>query len=836
MGNRGPREPAMQHFAPFDGRSSVGDRFALTGVARDTLQVRRDLSLLRNAARRIAGAKTHDLDSSTHGTGRYRLARCFHRSPPGKGGAAMLIPSTPLLLGAARRFANHFPSGAHPLANERVAVPRASAREQYLGHRLAKEHARNAVAQAEAAGARAPATSTILALAQERIIGRSDLVDVNYLELAVAIARGVARIRLRDGYGTGFLVGPRLLMTNHHVLPDRSAAMAATAQFDYQENSAHQPLPVEEFSFDTSTFVTNEELDFTLVAIAERSASGRAASDYPWTKLIAASSKIDKGEAINIIQHPLGGLKQIALRNNEVLELPSGRPDFLYYTTDTQPGASGAPCFNDQWELVALHHVTVPKTAGGRILKKDGTPYREGQDDASTIEWIGNEGARVSAIVDAVQSTKLDGAAARACEQALVASPPNPVELARAAGTLSLLAQPEARRTGARIGTGNGHGVSVVVNIDKDDIQSISITHGAQAVQDGPPDRTHGAQAIQDQPLVRGPTPASAPAPAPAPAVPSTSMETTSLDPDWSSREGYDPDFLGIRVDLPKLNKAQLRDTFVVPEEYRKETTNGQGKYVLPYHHYSLAFNRKRRVAWYSAANVDGDRRFRFDRGKDKWRFDPRIDDASNPTLQMGDELYATADTDRGHLTRYLDVAWGDSKDEAIAATNDTFVFANCALQLSAFNQGKERWQGIEQFLLEQKARKEKRRMIAFTGPVFTSSDPTYRCSAMDYSARLPLSFWKVCVLVREDGTLAATGFVLGQPKVAQLPDVEERFDVTAAQVTIAHLEQLTGLDFGPLKSVDHLASGGEPGTLEVMHADKKFCVRALRTLDDIAV
>jgi len=89
----------------------------------------------------------------------------------------------------------------------------------------------------------------------------------------------------------------------------------------------------------------------------------------------------------------------------------------------------------------------------------------------------------------------------------------------------------------------------------------------------------------------------------------------------------------------------------------------------------------------------------------------------------MGEELYAAAHTDRGHLTRFKDLSWGLSKDEAVVATNDSFHFTNCALQLDGFNEGKERWQGLEQFLLEQ-----------------LGSDPSYRNPAMSYTARIPLA------------------------------------------------------------------------------------------------
>jgi endonuclease G len=317
------------------------------------------------------------------------------------------------------------------------------------------------------------------------------------------------------------------------------------------------------------------------------------------------------------------------------------------------------------------------------------------------------------------------------------------------------------------------------------------------------------------------------------PGATSPGFETTAIDPDWASRAGYDPTFLGLRVPLPSLSRSQERASAEVPSEYRK---NPKDKFSLNYHHYTVAFNKRRRQAWYSAANIDGDRRFKFDRGNDRWFIDPRIDDPSSPQHQMGEELYAEVHTDRGHLTRYLDVAWGDAKSEAIRATNDTFHFTNCSLQLSGFNQGRDRWQGLEQFLLEQKARKEQRRMTVLTGPIFKDSDPVYRNRHMDYSIRVPLEFWKVCALVRADGSLAATAFILGQTDVAQLPGFEERFDVTAAQITVADLEKRTGLDFGTLKKHDHFAAHGAPGTVEMPFGGETRKIKPLVDVEDITI
>jgi hypothetical protein len=38
---------------------------------------------------------------------------------------------------------------------------------------------------------------------------------------------------------------------------------------------------------------------------------------------------------------------------------------YLQYTTDTLPGSSGSPVFNDDWEVVALHH------GGGHLKTND---------------------------------------------------------------------------------------------------------------------------------------------------------------------------------------------------------------------------------------------------------------------------------------------------------------------------------------------------------------------------------------------------------------------------------------------------------------------------------
>jgi endonuclease G len=285
--------------------------------------------------------------------------------------------------------------------------------------------------------------------------------------------------------------------------------------------------------------------------------------------------------------------------------------------------------------------------------------------------------------------------------------------------------------------------------------------------------------------------------------------EAIAIDPDYSNRLGFNPSFLEtIEVPLPRVSKAMEQDTARV----RSDAQKNDDPFELAYYHYSVYMNKRRRTAWFSAANVDGDHRPNIGKRRgDRWYIDPRI----LRSEQIGQEAFEPG-IDRGHLTRREDAAWGNDVASATLANNDTFHFTNCSLQASPFNQGKDRWQGLEQFVLEQHAKKERRRLVVITGPLFAGNDPVYKNDRMNYSVRCPLQFWKICVLIRRDGTPSATAFVLGQEDIQNLPGFEEAFDVAATQIRLADLEERTGLDFGDIKKFDHFAAGGVPGTLEL--------------------
>lgn len=258
----------------------------------------------------------------------------------------------------------------------------------------------------------------------ERVIGRRDFADIAFLERALAVSRTVAFVRIGGGgSGTGFMVSPRLMMTNNHVLGSAADAAGSDLIFDFQLDRQGAPMATRRFALLPGDFFTTDvDLDFTLVAVAEKAADGGELSAYGWNKLHGEEGKAVKDDPVNIIQHPLGQPKQLVLRSNRVVALPDKTP-FIHYETDTEPGSSGSPAYNDQWEVIALHHAGVPE------LDANDNPVR---DDQGRVKWVANEGIRVSRLVRAITALTLTGKQKDLRDQMMNAQPPDLLELAHA--------------------------------------------------------------------------------------------------------------------------------------------------------------------------------------------------------------------------------------------------------------------------------------------------------------------------------------------------------------------------------------------------------------------
>ena len=288
-------------------------------------------------------------------------------------------------------------------------------------------------------------------------------------------------------------------------------------------------------------------------------------------------------------------------------------------------------------------------------------------------------------------------------------------------------------------------------------------------------------------------------------------LEGITIDPDFAGRKGYDADFLGTgdhSVPLPVLS-----DELVAAAAENKLAT-GEPRYLLPYHHYSVVMNRERRLAFFTAVNIDGTTSMRLKREKDRWFVDPRI-----PAEEQTDEdVYRNNPLDRGHLVRRLDPAWGSSRTEAKASNDDTFHFTNCSPQHEDFNQNQTTWAGLEDYILEN-AENRDLRVSVITGPVLAGDDEEFA------GVQLPRQFWKVVVMVKESGELSATAYLLSQEElIAGLEVVPESFSYGAYktfQVPVRRVEGLTGLSFGSLSDFDPLDGLEATAAKEIRRFDR---------------
>jgi V8-like Glu-specific endopeptidase len=187
----------------------------------------------------------------------------------------------------------------------------------------------------------------------ERTLRDEDFLPAWFLRVGFERARSIARIELSDGtqtwFGTGIMVSPSLLMTNHHVLPNIEVARKARVFFDYEDDELGRQLSPQLFLAQPDRyFLDNEVLDVALVAVD--SEPGRRWGTIP---LRHRPRSVEPGARVNVIQHPRGGSKQIVMHGNEVVEVTDVA---IHYLADTEGGSSGSPVFNNRWELVALHH------------------------------------------------------------------------------------------------------------------------------------------------------------------------------------------------------------------------------------------------------------------------------------------------------------------------------------------------------------------------------------------------------------------------------------------------------------------------------------------------
>jgi endonuclease G len=620
----------------------------------------------------------------------------------------------------------------------------------------------------------------------EAMIGPTlDFLGVAFLEKGRAVADAVVRIRFRDGrpQGTGALVAPGIILTNNHVISSAEIAQDFLVEFDFEKDVAGRNRAVTTFELDSDRLFASdavERLDYTVIALGNKVAGARDLSTTAYLPLSDAPNKHVLGEVANVIQHPRGDFKQVALRENRLVS----RLDFvLHYVADTEPGSSGSPVFNNEWQMIALHHWGGP------------SPFALSAMAPSAPSEI-NEGVRISAIVKDLRE-KLAG--------------------------------------------GHAHSNAIREMLSLWDRAPAPIVNTA-TISSPAVNEPQAGDIIQEKTRI---------------AMPNRS------DEDFSDRAGYEPGFLSdFVVPLPRLkNNAKGRPA------RNLDARIGEDPHELKYHHFSIVMNAERRLAYFTACNIDGKLTRHVNRADKTVNMHPTITDLQiesaeasddfstdwrvNPDEQMGIEFYqkqkvpgfpVAQSRDRiarmfqkGHIIMRGDPAWG-TKTMALAGEADSFFYTNAAPQLGFFNQGsrdnhpgekgKIRWRAVETYVLRN-AVKERERVCVFAGPVFDDEDPIYR------GHPVPMQFWKI-VVWSDSGQPKSVALLASQREVLDeltqgIPEnfanTPEAFDelpelarVKEFRTTVAKIERLTHLDFSDVVRNADIGAGAPEGA--IMAAD----------------
>lgn len=625
----------------------------------------------------------------------------------------------------------------------------------------------------------------------ERAIGKNDSVYSNFIALIAFAKQKVGRIVVKSGsrhlgYATGFMVSERLMLTNWHVFKEKEAVGQSEVEFSYELDMYGRSLRPTVFRLAPNDFYfSRKSLDYCIVAVEAADVSGiNPLSSVGYHFLDPTLGKLgEEGkELLNIIHHPGGDYQQLSIRENKFTKI---LPSTIWYETDTAQGSSGSPVFNDQWQIVALHHSGVPlKSADGKhYLDKDNKIIQpvNGKIEESRVCWIANEGIRISVLLKDLfnefpNNKFVAGMKNKPSDMIL----PSPQKLADTAPPQKTTSEKTEDRDEKNMENENSNDVRISFPaslIETNGNISININNRGFAAQ---PAVSGGLKAIDEttEDFLE---------------IKKVELENTY---DYSKCKGYNEKFLGIKIPMPRPKGDWLK--YVAKLKNVDES-------ILKYHYFSVIQHAVRKMPIISAINIDGNPDLRLDRTEreDVWLRDRRMD----YDMQLNDAFYKSSGFDRGHLSRREDANYGATAEIAKEYADLTCVYTNACPQVPRLNRSTNSglWGKLEKVILEKGVEKETGKYSKITvlnGPIFSKNDRYYK------GIQIPMEFWKIILWFGEGGKLRATAFKLSQETLVESIDFEKLgFDTNTEfkeyRVSIKSLEDKTGLDFSRLLKYD---------------------------------
>jgi endonuclease G len=240
----------------------------------------------------------------------------------------------------------------------------------------------------------------------EGYVGKDDTLWSSFLIRGARCAEAVGRVVAKGEpaesrwRGTAFLISDWVAVTNQHVIETPEQAAESAIEFRYEFDQDGDERRAEVYDLDPERLFFSDrrgvETDYAVVAVKARREGVAPGKNRGPLRLIAERGKAQNGDPLNLIHHPSGLRKRITVRENRLLSTDEFT---LHYSGDTLGGSSGAPVFNDQWEVVGVHFGGKPKLdEHKRRLTAGGEVWDAGMSQ-ELIAYEYNVGARVSSLI-----------------------------------------------------------------------------------------------------------------------------------------------------------------------------------------------------------------------------------------------------------------------------------------------------------------------------------------------------------------------------------------------------------------------------------------------------